>query len=248
MSDLPEVSITLPAYNEQSLIAGTLASLDAFLAERFARYEIIVVDDGSSDQTAEIVRRWQAGPGAQVHILVNDANYGKGYSIQRGMLQCTGQMIVFMDADLPYELEAIVSFRQALQNGSDLAIGSRVLPGSHIEGVPALRFAAGQIFSWLVQALLFRGLPDTQCGFKAFTAQAARQIFPYLTITGFGFDVELLYLARKFGFKIQPVPVRMADDYRRDSRVRLVRDSLRMFLDLFRVRWNDLRGRYIQKG
>lgn len=248
MSELPEVSVVLPAYNEQSLIVSTLTSLDAFLADRFARYEIILVDDGSSDQTVEIARRWQAGPGAQVHILANNANLGKGYSIRRGMLQSRGHFAIFMDADSPYELDAIDGFLGALQNGSDLAVGSRVLPGSHVDGVPALRFAAGQVFSWLVQALLFRGLPDTQCGFKAFTAQAAGKIFPRITIPGFGFDVELLYLARKFGYKIQPVPVRMADEYRRDSRVRLVRDSSRMFLDLFLVRWNDLRGRYTQQG
>ncbi len=238
------VSVVLPAFNEENLIAGTLASLDAFLAARFAHYEIIVVDDGSSDRTAEVIKSWHAGPGAVVRLLVNEVNFGKGYAIRRGVLASQAPFVIFMDADLPYRLEAIDIFLQALQSGSDLAIGSRVLAGSHVEGVPRLRFIAGQIFSWLVQALLFRGLPDTQCGFKAFTAAAAGQIFPRLTIDGFGFDVEMLYLARKFGFRIQPVPVQMTETYRRDSRVRLVRDSLKMFLDLFRVRWNDLRGRY----
>ncbi|MGQ9832429.1 MAG: dolichyl-phosphate beta-glucosyltransferase [Candidatus Villigracilaceae bacterium] len=244
MNESPVVSVVLPAFNEENLIAGTLASLDAFLAERFARYEIIVVDDGSCDQTAKIVRRWRPSGKAQLRLLVNEINLGKGYAIQRGVLSSRAPFIVFMDADLPYRLEAIDLFLQALQNGCDLAIGSRVLAGSHVEGVPPLRFVAGQIFSWLVQALLFRGLPDTQCGFKAFTAQAAREIFSRLTIRGFGFDVEALYLARKFGFKIQAVPVQMTTTYRRDSRVRLPSDSLRMFLNLFQVRWNDLRGRY----
>lgn len=244
MNESPVISVVLPAFNEENLIAGTLASLDAFLAERFARYEIIVVDDGSCDQTAEVVRRWRPSGSAQLRLLVNEVNLGKGYAIQRGVLSGRAPFIVFMDADLPYRLEAIDLFLQALQNGSDLAVGSRVLAGSHVEGVPRLRFVAGQIFSWLVQALLFRGLPDTQCGFKAFTAQAAGEIFPRLTIRGFGFDVEALYLARKFGFKIQAVPVQMTAAYRRDSRVRLLRDSLRMFLNLFQVRWNDLRGHY----
>jgi dolichyl-phosphate beta-glucosyltransferase len=244
MNELPAVSVVLPAFNEENLIAGTLASLDAFLAHRFARYEIIVVDDGSSDQTAEIVKSWRAAPTAQIHLLVNEGNMGKGYAIRRGVLASQAPVIIFMDADLPYRLEAIDLFLQALHNGYDLAVGSRVLAGSHVEGVPRLRFIAGQVFSWLVQALLFRGLPDTQCGFKAFTARAASEIFPRLTIRGFGFDVEMLYLARKLGFRIQPVPVQMTETYRRDSRVRLLCDSLKMFLDLFRVRWNDLRGRY----
>lgn len=246
MESSPEISVILPAYNEENLIIGTLTNLDVFLAERYVNYEIIVVDDGSIDQTSTLAAAWKGRSGKKVRLLVNPLNRGKGFSICRGMLESKGQWLVFMDADFPYELGAIDAFRQALQNGYDMAIGSRVLAESYVEGVPTLRFVAGQVFSWLVQALLFRGLPDTQCGFKAFVAPAARKIFPRVTITGFGFDVELLYLARKFDYKIKPVPVRMSDNYRRDSRVRLMRDSLRMFMDLFKIRWNDLCGRYNQ--
>lgn len=244
MSDVPEISVVLPAFNEESLIAGTLTGLTTFLGERFLRYEILVVDDGSSDRTGDVVKAWQSANRAPVRLLVNPINCGKGCAIRRGMLQAGGRYRLFMDADLPYRLSALDDFLQALESGNDVAVGSRVLPGSQVNGVPPLRFVAGQVFSWLVQAVLFRGLPDTQCGFKAFTAQAVARIFPRLTIDGFGFDVEALYLARKFGFRIQPVPVQTTETYRRDSRVRLGRDSLRMFTDLFRVRWNDLRGRY----
>jgi dolichyl-phosphate beta-glucosyltransferase len=140
-------------------------------------------------------------------------------------------------------LDAIDVFLQALRNGSDLAVGSRVLPGSQVRGVPVIRFFSGQIFSLMVQTVLFAGLPDTQCGFKSFRAAAAREIFRRLTIDGFGFDVEMLFVARKHKFTIRPVAVQMID-HRHRSRVRLIADSFKMFANLFMVRWNNLRGRY----
>ncbi len=239
----PELSIIIPAYNEETLIVSTLDGIQAYLSTRPERYEIIVVDDGSQDKTIEAVRRWQECNKVDFRLLVNPENRGKGFSIKRGVLESRGQFIVFIDADLPYELQAIEGFLKALQNGCDLAIGSRVLPGSQVKGVPALRYVSGQIFSWMVQAVLFRGLPDTQCGFKSFKAAAAKEIFHHLTINGFGFDVEMLYVARKQKFAIQPVPVRMID-HRQRSRVRLTVDSLKMFANLFMVRWNDLQGKY----
>ncbi len=239
----PELSVVIPAYNEEALITNTLNCLNTYLAARPEPYEIIVVDDGSQDKTVQSIEQWQkANPGV-VHLLVNMQNMGKGYSIQQGVLESRGQFIIFTDADLPYELDAIEGFIKALQNGCDLAIGSRVLPGSEVRGVPMLRYAAGQVFSWMVQAVLFRGLPDTQCGFKSFRAEAAEEIFRRLTIGGFGFDVEMLFIARKHRFTVQPVPVQMIE-HRQRSRVRLVIDSLKMFANLFMVRWNDLQGKY----
>jgi dolichyl-phosphate beta-glucosyltransferase len=131
----------------------------------------------------------------------------------------------------------------ALRAGSDLAIGSRHLKGSEIRDVPPLRYLSGQVFSLLVALLMFPGIRDTQCGLKGFRAEAARQIFKRVTIQKFGFDVEALYIARKRGYAIQPIPVRMTG-FRYDSRVRVLRDSGRMFMDLFAIRWNDLRGKY----
>lgn len=239
----PELSVIVPAYNEADLITRTLDVLHAHLMERPERYELIVVDDGSQDATAARVREWQARHPAELQLLVNETNRGKGYSIRRGVLESRGQFIVFIDADLPYELDVIAEFLKALRNGVDLAVGSRVLPGARVRGVPTVRFVAGQIFSWMVQALVFSGLPDTQCGFKSFKATAAQELFKRTTIDGFGFDVEVLYLARKFKYTVQPFAVRMID-YRRGSRVRLLGDSLEMFFNLFTVRWNDWRGRY----
>lgn len=238
----PELSIIIPAYNEEALIVSTLNCLQAYLLARPDNFEIIVVDDGSQDKSVELVQQFQK-LNKDVRLLVNQQNMGKGFSIQRGVLESRGQIIIFTDADLPYKLEAIEGFLQALRNGCDLAVGSRVLPGSEVKGVPFLRYAAGQIFSWMVQAVLFQGLPDTQCGFKSFRAGAAKEIFRRLTIGGFGFDVEMLFIARKLKLTVRPVPVQMIE-HRQRSRVRLFVDSLKMFANLFMVRLNDLQGKY----
>ncbi|MGZ9166989.1 MAG: glycosyltransferase [Anaerolineales bacterium] len=239
----PDLSIIIPAYNEEALIASTLDDLQTYLSSRLEQFEIIVVDDGSQDKTVASVQAWKNRKGTDLHLLVNQKNMGKGFSIRRGVLESRGRYLIFIDADLPYELFAIDDFLKALRSGCDLAIGSRVLPGSEVRGVPALRYAAGQVFSWMVQAVLFRGLPDTQCGFKSFTSAAAKKIFGRLTIGGFGFDVELLFVARKLGFAIQPVAVHMME-HRHRSRVRLFIDSLKMFANLFMVRWMDWQGKY----
>jgi dolichyl-phosphate beta-glucosyltransferase len=239
----PDLSIIIPAYNEEALIAGTLNSLQTYLSARPEQFEIIVVDDGSQDKTVESIQDWKNRDVTDLRLLVNQKNMGKGFSIRRGVLESRGRYVIFIDADLPYELYAIDDFLKALRSGCDLAIGSRVLPGSEVRGVPALRYAAGQVFSWMVQAVLFRGLPDTQCGFKSFKSAAAKEIFRRLTIGGFGFDVELLFVARKLKFAIQPVAVHMIE-HRHRSRVRLFIDSLKMFSNLFMVRWMDWQGKY----
>jgi dolichyl-phosphate beta-glucosyltransferase len=239
----PDLSILIPAYNEETLIVSTLDGLKTYLSKRPEQYEIIVVDDGSQDETASCIQEWQKINPVDLRLFINDNNMGKGFSIQRGVMESRGRYVIFIDADLPYELDAIDLFLETLQNGCDLAIGSRVLPGSEVKGVPVLRYIAGQVFSWMVQAVLFRGLPDTQCGFKSFKSSAAKEIFRRLTIGGFGFDVEMLFVARKLKLSIQPVPVHMIE-HRQRSRVRLIIDSLKMFANLFMVRWNDLQGKY----
>lgn len=239
----PELSIIIPAYNEEELIRDTLNGIWDYFKTRSETYEIIVVDDGSLDKTAAVVEEWGRQADMKLRVLVNEQNRGKGFSVQRGVEASQGNFLVFIDADLAYELEAIDGFLKALRSGCDLAIGSRVLPGSEVKGVPASRFFAGQVFSWMVQLFLFLGIRDTQCGFKSFKAQAAREIFQRLTISGFGFDVELLYIARKLKYSIQPVAVRMIH-HRLGSRVQLVNHSIEMLTDLFQIRLNDLKGKY----
>ena len=240
---VPDLSIIIPAYNEEALIVHTLDSLRSYMAVRPEQYEIVVVDDGSQDKTVTYIQQWQKNGDTDLHLLINQRNMGKGFSIRRGVMESCGQYVIFIDADLPYELSAIDDFLKALKNGYDLAVGSRVLPGSEVRGVPAYRYIAGQIFSLMVQTVLFSGLPDTQCGFKSFKSEAAREIFRRTSINGFGFDVEMLFVARKLKFAIQPVPVHMIE-HRQRSRVRLVNDSLKMFANLFMVRWMDWQGKY----
>ena len=238
-----DLSIIIPAYNEEALIVNTLESLRSYMVARTEHYEIVVVDDGSHDKTVDFIQEWQKNSGTDLQLLVNQKNMGKGFSIRRGVMESRGQYVIFIDADLPYELYAIDDFLKALKNGYDLAVGSRVLPGSEVRGVPAYRYIAGQIFSLMVQAVLFSGLPDTQCGFKSFTSAASREIFRRTSIDGFGFDVEMLFVARKLKFAIQPVAVHMIE-HRQRSRVRLVNDSLKMFSNLFMIRWMDWQGKY----
>ena len=238
-----EISIVIPAYNEETLIINTLESLRAYMATRSEKYEFIVVDDGSDDRTAATIQDWQKKMNADLLLLVNQKNMGKGFSIRRAVQASRGQFVIFIDADLPYELYAIDNFLSALRKGYDLAVGSRVLPGAEVRGVPFYRYMAGQVFSWMVQLVLFTGLPDTQCGFKSFRSIAAKEIFRRTSIDGFGFDVEMLFVARKLKFAIQPVPVHMIE-HRQRSRVRLFSDSLRMFSNLFTVRLKDWQGKY----
>lgn len=237
-----ELSLIVPAYNEQELIVASLETLDQFLQVRFVGYEILVVDDGSTDETVDRVRRF-SGTRPNVRLLEQVTNQGKGRAIQRGVLESRGDYIFFMDADLPYDLAAVDVFMTALRSKYDLAIGSRHMQGSKIRGVPALRYLSGQVFSLLVALLMFPGIRDTQCGLKGFRAEAARQIFKRVRIRKFGFDVEALFIARKRKYAILPIPVQMTG-FRPDSRVRLLLDSSRMFADLFSIRWNDLRGKY----
>jgi len=213
------------------------------MSARTEQHEIADVDDGSYDKTVAFIQEWQKISGTDLQLLINQKNRGKGFSIRRGVMESRGQYVIFIDADLPYELNAIDNFLKALNNGYDLAVGSRVLPGSEVRGVPAYRYIAGQIFSWMVQAVLFSGLPDTQCGFKSFRSEAARKIFRRLSIDGFGFDVEMLFVARKLNLAIQPIAVHMIE-HRQRSRVRLLNDSLKMFSNLFMVRWMDWQGKY----
>jgi len=241
----PEISIIVPAYNEDALIINTLDGLQSYMRTRSENYEIIVVDDGSQDNTVSLILDWQRACNVELKLLINPANMGKGFSVRRGVTESNGKYLIFIDADLPYELMAIDGFMTALKNGYDLAVGSRVLPDSQVKGVSALRYFAGQVFSWLERSMLSTGLADTQCGFKSFTSSAAKEIFRRLTIRGFGFDVELFFVARKLKYQIQPVAVQMIDRHKdRASRVRLFSDSLEMFLNLFTIRWQDWQGKY----
>jgi dolichyl-phosphate beta-glucosyltransferase len=237
------ISIIIPAYNEGARIGATLDKILAYLAQRgWGDAEIIVVNDGSYDNTVEIVRECAAkNPG--VRLLENPGNRGKGYSVRSGMLHAEGETLLFSDADLSSPIEEASKLFAAIAAGSDIAIGSRWLQSElQTQKQPLYRQLLGRVFNLLLRIILGLKFKDTQCGFKAFTRRSAQVIFPRQQIERWGFDPELLFLARKFGFRVTEVPVAWA--HREGTRINPLRDGIRMFGEILKIRWNALRGKY----
>jgi glycosyltransferase involved in cell wall biosynthesis len=241
MSAPPEFSIVVPAYNEEERLPRTLESIRDYVRQGHPASEVIVVDDGSTDHTTEVVRAWQKEL-PTLRLIANDGNCGKGWSVRTGMLAAHGEIALFTDADLSAPIEEAEKLLRAL-NSADVAIGSRALDRRMIQvhQSPA-RELAGILFNRVVR--LATGLPfeDTQCGFKAFRMNRARIIFEQQTIGDFGFDPEILFLAQRHGLRIAEIPVLWAHDPR--TKVHVIRDSALMFADLWRIRWNAALGRY----
>ncbi len=233
-----DVSIVVPAYDEASAIRVTLDELSSWLDGTGLGWEIIVVDDGSTDATPSVVREFSASR-PEVKLLVQEKNLGKGAAVRSGVHQADGEVIAFIDADLPYRLqnlgEAIALVRS---DAADVVVGARDLAASETDpSYPLIRKMTGRTFSLFVQSFLVPGIPDTQCGLKAFSRSAASMLFTESTIDGFGFDFEILFLAQKYGYRIERIPVGLS--HRHESKVKIVRDSYRMLRDLIRVRLND---------
>ena len=239
---LVEYSIVIPAYNESARIGGTMEKILAFSARSGWRAEILIVNDGSDDDTAQIVRQHAAANPA-VRLIENPGNHGKGYSVRNGVLHAQGQVILFSDADLSSPIEESTTLFAALAEGADVAIGSRWLRSElQTQRQPLHRQLYGRIFNLLLRLILGLHYKDTQCGFKAFTRRAALTIFPLQKIGRWGFDPEILYLARKFGFRVKEVPVRWA--HREGTRLNPLRDGMRMFWEMLKIRWFALGGKY----
>ena len=232
----PHISVIIPAYNEAARLADTLHRCIGFLRGRMTSWEIIVVDDGSSDGTVEIARRFADGDGGV--RLIRTAHAGKGAAVRRGMLEARGLWRFFTDADLSVDITELQRF---LEVPGDVIVGSREARGAERLGEPLSRHLIGRAFNMLVRLLAVPGIDDTQCGAKLFSEAAARTLFGRARLNGFAFDVELLYLARRSGLTIREVPVRW--HYGKGSRVR-VTTGLRAFLQILLIRWNDLQGRY----
>jgi glycosyltransferase involved in cell wall biosynthesis len=236
------LSVVVPAYNEAARIPSTLRQVVAYLERRGDPYELLIVDDGSTDETAQVVEEiCREAPCAR--LLRHPRNLGKGFAVRNGMLEARGEYLLFTDADLSSPITEADRLLEPLESGYDVVFGSRALkPEWVFPRQPWLRQTAGKTFNLFVRSLT--GLPfhDTQCGFKAFRREAARAIFARQTIPGFGFDVEILYIARRLGYRVLEVPVHWADDTR--TKVRPFRDGSRMFGDLLRIRRNDWAGKY----
>lgn len=243
----PFLSIVIPAYNEERRLPHTLADVSEFLARQPFSAEVLVVDDGSTDATSSIPRRY---PG--VRLLRLD-HRGKGFAVRAGALAAEGEYVLLCDADLAVPLDEWPKLWQCLRSGSDLAIGSREGIGAQREGEPWHRHVMGRIFNMIVRLVAIAGIQDTQCGFKAMSAAVAGDLFPRMQIYGddapilsgaavTAYDVELLFLARRRGYAIAEVPVLW--HYGSETKVNPLRDSVRNLRDVLRVRLNALRGAY----
>lgn len=240
-SDVPDLSIVIPSYNEELRLPATLQSIAAFLPSLGPRTEIVVVDDGSKDRTAPVAESFR-NVLPLLRVVSNGENRGKGFSVRHGMLEAHGRNVLFTDADLSAPIEEAPKLLEALKT-YDVAIGSRAMDRSLIE-VHESRFRefAGIIFNKIVRFVLRLPFVDTQCGFKAFRREACSIIFEQQRIERFGFDPELLYLARHHGLRTIEIPVRWA--HSPATKVNMLRDSIQMFVDIFTIRWNALCHRY----
>lgn len=241
-SEQPRYSIIVPAYNERLRIGKTLEQILAHLRQESWSAEIVVVDDGSRDETFQIVSGFATG-NPQVRVIQNPGNQGKGYSVRNGMLNARGEVLLFTDADLSSPIAEATKLFAALDRGADVAIGSRWLdPSLQFQRQPLKRRIMSRTFNLYLRLLLGFSYRDTQCGFKAFTRRAAQAIFPRQRITRWGFDAEILYLAHRFHFNVAEVPVAWGHDER--STIHPWRDGMRMGRDALKVRWNALAGKY----
>lgn len=236
------LSIIIPAYNEEKRLPRAIKKITKYLASISFQYEIIIVDDGSTDGTASLADEFTfLYPFLRVIHLKK--NRGKGCAVRSGVLEAKGKYILFSDADLSTPISEAEKLLVYLKSGYDIAIGSRRLSFSKIEvRQPFLRELMGSVFSIMVQFLVLKGVKDTQCGFKCFTQKSAHRIFREQKLNGFSFDVEVLFLAKKYGFSVKEVPVRWRDSPR--TTLKLMRDSIKMFFGLLKVRYNDIRGKY----
>ncbi len=238
-NERPFLSIIIPAYNEEKRLPGTLAEVSDFLATQPYRSEIIVVENGSSDATAEIVQLF-ARDHSEVSLL--HSRQGKGIAVKTGVLAARGDYLFICDADLSMPISEVTNFLPPRLTDFDIAIASRELPGSHRYGEPIYRHWMGRAFNLLVRLLALPHIRDSQCGFKCFRGEVAAEVFPLQTIDGWTFDVEVLYIAQKKGFRLVEVPVNWY--YRENSRVKPLEDACNMFLDLIRIQRQAWAGRY----
>lgn len=237
------LSIVIPAHNEESRLPRTLEQVFDFLKMQSFSAEVIVVENGSIDRTFEIAQEF-AKQHANLRVIQNDWR-GKGLAIQRGVKEALGEYVFLCDADLSMPIEEIGKFIPPRLQDVDIAIASREAPGSVRYNEPYYRHFTGRVFNTLIRWLVLPKLQDTQCGFKCLRAKVARDIFRYQTLTGWAFDVELLYIARHHGCSVVEIPVNWY--YNADSKISVLRDSLRMFLDLLLIRRNARRGLYDPK-
>jgi glycosyltransferase involved in cell wall biosynthesis len=234
------LSLIIPAHNEEKRLPPTLKAVDAYLDRQPYTSEIIVVENGSTDLTAVVTEAFAADR-PRVRLICEHGR-GKGLAVRRGMREARGQYRFICDADLSMPIEELAKFLPPQLDGYDIAIGSREAPGARRYNEPLFRHVQGRIFSTLVKVFAMPGFEDTQCGFKCFRDEVAEDLFRVQVFDGMSFDVEVLYLARKRGYRIVEIPIDWY--YRAESRVRFLADPLRMLLDILVIRRNWWSGKY----
>jgi glycosyltransferase involved in cell wall biosynthesis len=235
-------SLVIPAYNESERITASLDKILAYIAQNGWDAEVLVVNDGSRDNTADVIRQYERRSPI-VRLLENPGNRGKGYSVRHGMLQARGDVLIFSDADLSSPIYESAKLIREIEQGADVAFGSRWLEAdTQTERQSILRQIAGRVYNLLLRAILGLNYKDTQCGLKAFTREAAEKVFTRQKIERWGFDPELLFIAKKFRMKMVEVPVEWAHDDR--SKINPVVDGFKMGMEMLKNRWNGITGRY----
>jgi dolichyl-phosphate beta-glucosyltransferase len=231
---VPHLSVVVPAYNEEDRLRPTLERLREYYDSQEYTFEVTVVSDGSSDRTGEIAKEFAASD-PRFHLTEYHPNRGKGYAVRKGILEAQGELILFCDADLATPQEETEKLLARMEQGADVAIGSRPLRESRLEvRQPLYREMLGRVFNKVVQVVGVRGIDDTQCGFKMFRREVAHDIFRRCKVDRFGFDFEALMIARDLGYRIDEVPIRWR--HQEGSKVSLVRDGSRMLVDLGKLR------------
>lgn len=243
MENQPFLSIILPAHNEEHRLPRCLERIDEFLATQDYAAEVIVVENGSIDQTYEVAQKF-----AEIHPyirVIKVETRGKGLAVKAGMLEACGEYRFICDVDLSMPIEEVIKFLPPIANGYDLNIGTREGEGAERIDEPEYRHLMGRINNWIIKLAAMRDFEDTQCGFKMFTREAAEDLFSVQRMSGIGFDVELLFVAKKRGYKIREVPITWYFDP--DSRMRLVQDSLKMLREIWQIRQNWRKGLYAKE-
>ncbi|GAB4417763.1 MAG: glycosyltransferase family 2 protein [Anaerolineales bacterium] len=236
----PFLSIIIPAHNEERRLPHTLEQIFAFLETQTYTAEVLVIENGSSDKTLEIAHQYAAQQ--KTMKVFQETSPGKGSAVKRGMLEASGQYRFMCDADLSMPIEELVKFTPSDENHFDIMIASREAKGAVRYNEPEYRHLGGRLINFAIRLLILPGLHDTQCGFKCFRADVAEAIFPYQSLSGWSFDIEILFIARKRGYKIQEIPIHWYFDA--ETKLRAVNDALRMIRDIFLIHWNNLRGQY----
>lgn len=241
----PRLSIVIPAYNEGApdRLPKSLEDVYAFVEKQPFEIEVVIVNNNSTDNTLEI-----ANNAADEHPyirVITEPTQGKGVAVKTGMMSAQGEYLFICDADFSMPVEEVTKFLPPECEAYDIAIASREIEGSRRVGEPEIRHIMGRVFNFIVKLVAVRGLNDTQCGFKCFRRDVAEAIFPLQTINGWGFDVELLFIAQKRGYKIVEIPITWI--YKDHSKINPLRDSINMFLETFKVRRNGWRGVYDKK-